>query len=76
MPLFGGRDLKFFFITYLFLAVLGLCWYMGSSLVAASGGYSLVEVKGLLIAVTPLVEHGLEACGLRSELPGSRAQAQ
>ena len=56
--------------------MLGLCWYMGSSLVAASGGYSLVEVKGLLIAVTSLVEHGLEACGLRSELPGSRAQAQ
>jgi len=36
---------------------------MGSSLVVASGGYSLVAVKGLLIAATSLVEHGLEACG-------------
>ena len=46
--------------------MLGLRLFMGSSLVVASGGYSLVAVKGLLIAATSLVEHGLEACGLRS----------
>ena len=35
------------FIYCLFLAVLGLCCCIGFSLVAASGGYSLVEVSGL-----------------------------
>ena len=43
-----GAELKpelplfFFFLFYLFLAVLGVCCCMGFSLVAASGGYSLV----------------------------------
>ena len=41
----------------------------GLSLVAASGGYSLllfVAAHGLLIAVASLVaEHGLQACGLQ-----------
>ena len=45
---------------YLFLAVLGLFCCVGFSLVAASGGYSLVAVLRLLIAVASLVaEHGL-----------------
>ena len=42
------------------MAVLGLGCCMGFSLVAVSGGYCLVEVHGLLIAVACLVaEHGL-----------------
>ena len=48
----------FFFQTnfiYLFLAVLGLCCYVGFSLVAASGVCSQVVVLGLLIAVVALV---------------------
>ena len=40
---------------YLFLAVLGLCCCAGFSLVEKSGGYSLVAVHGLLIAVASLV---------------------
>ena len=40
---------------YLFLAVLGLHRCPGFSLVAASGGYSLVLIPGLLIAVASLV---------------------
>ena len=46
---------------YLFiLAVLGLCSCAGFSLVAASRGYSLLEVLELLIAVASLfAEHGL-----------------
>ena len=44
--------------TYLSLAVLGLCYYVGFSLVT---GFSLVAVCGLLFAVASLVaEHGLE----------------
>ena len=44
---------------YLFLAVLGLCCCVGFSLVAESGGYSLVVMHGLLIAVVFLVvKHG------------------
>ena len=52
----------FFFLSfvYLFLAVLGLHCSAGFSLVVASGGYSLVAVCGLLIAVASLIaEHGL-----------------
>ena len=45
---------------YLFLAALGLQCCIGFSLVAESGGYSLVEVGGLLVAVASLVaEHRL-----------------
>ena len=45
--------------TYL-LAVLGLCCCRAFSLVAASGGCSLVAVCSFLIAVTsPVVEFGL-----------------
>ena len=43
----------------LFMAVLGLCCGLGFSLVAESGGYSLVAALGLLIAVNSLVEHRL-----------------
>ena len=44
----------------LFLAVLGLHCCVGFSLVAASGGYSLNAVRGLLIAEASLVmERGL-----------------
>ena len=51
----------FLFILYFyFLAVLGLHCCMGSSLVATSGGFSLVVVYRLLIAVASLVvERGL-----------------
>ena len=49
-----------FFFLFFFLTVLGLCCYKGFSLVSESGGYSLVEVHGLLIVVASLVsEHGL-----------------
>ena len=54
----------YIFKNYLFLllAVLGLCCCGGLyfSVVEASGGSSLVAVRGLLIAVVSLVaEHGL-----------------
>ena len=46
----------FFQILYLFiLAVLGLHWCMGFSLVAVSWGYSLVVMLGLIIGVASLV---------------------
>ena len=49
-----------FFKIYLFLAVLGLCCCTGFSLVASSGGYSLVSVHRLFILISVLVvEHGL-----------------
>ena len=41
------------------MALLGLHCYMGFSLVAVTGGYSLVVVHGLLIEVAFLVKHGL-----------------
>ena len=50
----------FFKKVYLFI---WLCWVFATirrpSLVAASGGYTLVAVVGLLVAVSSLVEHGL-----------------
>ena len=51
------RSRLFFF----FLAVLGLhCCEWGLSLVVQSGGYSVVAVNGLLIAVnSPVVKHRL-----------------
>ena len=54
-----------FSIIYLFLAVLGLrCFTQRNCLVAASGGYSLPVVLGLLIAVVSLVtQHGLQLHG-------------
>ena len=55
--------LKCFYVIIficLLLAVLGLHCCTGFSLVAASRGYSLVAVRGLLIAAASLVvEHGL-----------------
>ena len=49
-----------FIFIYLFLAVLGLCRCIGFSLVVASGGYSLVVMCRLLIAVASFVaEHRL-----------------
>ena len=54
-----------FLNLFLFLAVLGLWCLTGFSLVAASGGYSLVAVRRLLFAVASLVEHGLQ--GLRPQ---------
>ena len=45
---------------YLFMALLGFTCCAGFSLVAVSGGYSLVAVCGLLIPVASLVaEHRL-----------------
>ena len=55
--------LSFFFfldLINLFLAVLVLCCCTGFSLVASSGGYSLVSVLRLLVVVASLVgKHGL-----------------
>ena len=49
-----------YFPFYLLFAVRGLHCCVGFSLVAASGGYSLVVLHGLLIVVASLVgEHGL-----------------
>ena len=51
------------FEVYLFLAMLGLCCYVGFSLAAASRGHSLVA-RGLLTAAASLVvEHGLQSEG-------------
>ena len=56
--LFKKIILFIFWLHWVFVA-LGFC---GASLVAASRGYSLVAVRGLLIVVASLVvEHGL--CG-------------
>ena len=49
----------YFPLHQVFIAVLRL------SLIAMSGGYSLVAVWGLLIVMASLVEHGLEAHGLQ-----------
>ena len=51
------KGVNFFF--NLFLAVMGLCCCMGSSLVAVSRGCSSVVVCRLLIVVASLVEHRL-----------------
>ena len=52
-------------IYFLVLAVLGLCC-TSFSLVAGSGGYSLVVACRLLIAVASLTaEHRLQVCGLQ-----------
>ena len=50
-----------YLFIHLFLTVLDLRCYMGFSLVAASGGYSLVGVRRHLISLASLVEHGLWA---------------
>ena len=55
----------FFFLIYLFLAVLGLCCCMDFSLVAESGSNSLVVVCRLLIVMASLVKHGLWNTGSR-----------
>ena len=44
-----------FLCIYLVLAVLGLCCYLGFSLVVAGRGYSLAVVRGILTAVSSLV---------------------
>ena len=68
----------FFFLNYVFLAVLVLCCYMAFSLTEVVRGSSLVAVCRLLISVASLVaEHGLQ--GMRTQklwLPGSGAQPQ
>ena len=77
-----GRWIYIYIYVYnylLFLTVLGLHCCVGLSLVAASGGCSLVVVQGLLIAMASLVAlhklqgvgasvavaHGLSSCGSR-----------
>ena len=62
----------------MFLAVLGLRLTRGLFSVAASGSYSPVAVRKLLIAVASLVrEHRLWVLGRQQLRPlGSRAQAQ
>ena len=46
---------KIVLFIYLFLTVLGLHCCVGFSLVAVSGGYSLVAAHGLLTAVASFV---------------------
>ena len=56
------EDEPSFFLNYNFLAALGLHCFTKFSLVVASGGYSLVAVHRLLIAVASLAaEHGLQS---------------
>lgn len=44
--------------VYLFLALMGLHYCIDSSLVAMTGGYSLVAVRRLLnVAASPAAEH-------------------
>ena len=70
---------NFIYLFIPFLAVLGLRCCVSFSLVAASGGYPLVVVCWLLIAVTSLVghrlwgtwasvvaAHGLSSCGFQA----------
>ena len=70
-----------YFLFYLFIykfcfIYFWLCWVFLAVqvffLVAVSGGCSLVEVHGLLIAITSLVAE----CGLQLWLAGSRAKPQ
>ena len=49
----------FFSLYILFLAVLGLCCWVGFSLVAASRGHSLIVVLGVLPGVVSLLEQGI-----------------
>lgn len=56
--------LIFFFIVFIWV-VLGLQHCAGFSLVAESGAYFIVAVRGLLTEVTSVVEHGLQGCGLQ-----------
>ena len=60
------KFLNIILFTHLFLAILGLHFCVGFSLAAASWGYSLIEVHGLLIAVASLADHGLWGHGLQS----------
>ena len=54
----SDTEKKFFNCIYLLLSMRGLHRWVGFSLGAASGGYSLVGVHGLLVAVASLVvEH-------------------
>ena len=56
-----GLYIFLFLLFILCFTMLGLCCCAGFSPAAASGGYSLVAVHGLLIAVASLVvEHRLQ----------------
>ena len=61
MPMFFlVSGFVFYKAVFFFLAMLGLRCCTGFSLIAASGGYSLVAVCGLLVVVASLVaEHRL-----------------
>ena len=60
----------YFWLYWVFVAVCGL------SLLAASGGNSLVAGHGLLTVVASVVEHGLKALRLQlSQLTSSRSWA-
>ena len=52
------------------MALLYLCCCIGSSLVAVSGGYSLVVVGGLLTAASLVAGHGLWSTGSVAVLHG------
>ena len=56
MIFFLGFEILF---IYLFLAMLDLCCCARFSLAVASGGYALVEVRGLLTVVAFPVVRGL-----------------
>ena len=63
------------FISFisLFLAALGLCCCKGAFSVTVRGGYSLVSIHRLLIAVASLVEHkpwgsGFSRCCVQAQM--------
>ena len=72
------RIIFFFFLIYLFLAALGLCYCERAFSSCGEWGLLFIVVRGLLIAVASLVaEHGLQAPGLQELwLTGSGVQAQ
>ena len=55
-----GLNLSGILFTYLFLFALGLWCCASFSLIAASGGCSLVVVLGILILMALVAEHGLQ----------------
>ena len=58
---------KLTYLIILFLPVLGLLYWAGFSLVAVTGGCSLLLVPGLLVAVASLIaQRGLSSLGFSS----------
>ena len=73
---FTASTCAYFLLVWFWLVCLRRC--KGFPPVAASRGYSLVAVSGLLLMVaSDVVEYGLWGCRLQKlQLPGSRAQTR